>query len=271
MKKFHKLKLTTLLLSSVLAFASCSSFAADTNDAEAVKIMQAVEKHASPPDEEVKISMKLIDSNNSTSSRTATFYRKQRAENSLDDSKLIRFHTPAEMQNSAVLTLENASRSDDQWLYLPAYHTSRKIPSSNRGDRYMGTDFFYEDVSDDKIAEYNYKITGKEVINSRNCTVIEQVPTNDTVKKESAYGKKIKWVDAERNLVAKIEYYDKSGKLSKRYTAENAVQTNGFWRWQKVTMIDVQLNHKTTIDYSDRKINSGVDKNLFTVRSLERS
>jgi hypothetical protein len=252
---------------AVVSMVGLAYAAAQTDPTD---LMRRVERQSSAHDESVQISMKLINTTGSVRHRNATFYRHQRAAGSFEDMKLIRFHSPPEMAGSAVLTLENADRTDDQWLYLPAYHTSRRVPSSNRSDRYMGTDFFYEDVSDDKIEQYRYSLIGDELLDGRRFLIIEQVPIAEEVKQESAYGKKVQWVDAERYLVVRIDYYDKQGNLFKQYEARGAIQVGDHWRWSEATMTNLKLNHKTVVIYSDRKLNQGLDSGLFTVRNLER-
>lgn len=244
--------------------------AQNNSPVDPVKLMQQVERQSSPSDEVVRIAMRLVDSSGKTSQRSAWFYSKQRDPGSLESMKLIRFDKPAEMNGSAVLTVENTGRPDDQWLYLPAYHASRKVPPSSRSDRYMGTDFFYEDVSDDKIEQYQYVVSGQETISDRSYIVIEQTPVAEELKRETAYGKKVQWVDPERAIVAKIEYFDRQGALRKRFEASGPTQVAGRWRWSEVSMTDFKLKHKTYVQYSDRKIDQGLDASLFTVRSLER-
>ncbi|WP_259753665.1 outer membrane lipoprotein-sorting protein [Pseudomonas sp. GCEP-101] len=214
--------------------------------------------------------MTLQDKEGTRNTREATLYQRQRAPGIDQDMRLIRFSSPAEMDGSAVLTLENSDRPDDQWLYLPAYHTSRKIPSSNRSDRYMGTDFFYEDVSDDKVDQFEFTLAGSEQQDGRHCLVIEQVPIDETLKKESFYGKKRLWIDPERLLTLRIDFSDKSGVLVKRFTASSPQLIQGRWRLNHVEMLDMRISHRTTIDYRDRKIDQGLNPQLFSVRNLER-
>lgn len=264
--KFRTLRIFGLVMGLMSAGA-----AADTGSSvDPIVLMQQVQTQASSSDEVVKIAMQLVEANGKTSNRQATFYRKQREPNVLADMKLIRFSSPAELNGSAVLIYENKGRADDQWLYLPAYRTSRKVPSSNRSDRYMGTDFFYEDVSNDKIEQNKYVVSGQEKIAGRNYIIVEQTPQNEELKKESAYGRKLQWVDPERFIVAKIDYFDKTGRLFKRMEATGAVQVSGRWRWSEMTMSDLTDNHKTLIQYRDRKIDGGLDEGVFSVRSLER-
>lgn len=257
-----------IALAGLSVVAASFAFAESSDSIDPVDLMRRVEAHASSPDEVVSVTMRLVDSSGKISSRSAKFYQKKSTGN--EDMKLIRFNSPAEMDGSAVLTLEKATRSDDQWIYLPAYHTSRKIPASSRSDRYMGTDFYYEDVSDDKISQYEYKVLGQDEIDGHTHVVIEQVPKADEVKRDSAYGKKVQWVDPEKLLVSRIDFYNKEGELIKRYTAQMPLEVGDYWRWQKALMEDLKSDHRTEIEYSGHKIGEGLESNLFTVRNLER-
>lgn len=265
------MKLTRFSLCSLFAVCTCGVAIAQSLPAvDPVKLMQSVENQNSPSDEVVRLSMRLVDSAGKASQRSAVFYRRQKEAGSNADMKLIRFDSPPELNGSAVMTLENTERADDQWLYLPAYRTSRKIPPGNRSDRYMGTDFYYEDVSDDKISQYRYSIVGQEKIGDRKYLLVSQTAESEEVSRDSAYGRKLQWVDPERYMVARIDYFDRQGTLIKRFEASQAVQVAGRWRWNTAVMTDVRLGHKTEIHYSDRRIDQGVDAALFTVRSLER-
>ena len=238
--------------------------------ADPVKLMREVQEYASPGDESVKMQMTLMDRDGKVSQRSAAYTRKRRSAEHVASMKLIRFDAPAEMDGSGVLTLENDHEPDDQWMYLPAFHASRKIPSSNRSERYMGTEFFFEDVSEDKIELYRYTLLGYEERDGRRMAKVEQVPVDETVQRDSAYGKKVQWVDPERLLVAQVDYFDKIGKLIKRFHASGATDEAGKWRWSKSSMSDLRIGHRTDIVYSNRTIDSGVSPRTFTVRYLER-
>ncbi|WP_095147763.1 outer membrane lipoprotein-sorting protein [Pseudomonas sp. Irchel s3a18] len=256
-------KLFALLLVFFCGYSSASELSPKD-------LVLAVQRNASPADEQVEIDMLLVDKEGSSNRRTATFYQRQREPGSDQDMRLIRFSSPAEMDGSAVLTLENKGRADDQWLYLPAYHTSRKIPSSNRSDRYMGTDFFYEDVSDDKVELYDFSLISKDSLEGRDYLIVEQIPKDAQLKKETFYGKKRLWIDPERLVTGRIDFYDKAGELIKRMSSSAPQLIEKRWRMNQVEMTDFRITHKTTINYHNRKLDQGLNTQMFTVRSLER-
>ncbi|MBI5207258.1 MAG: outer membrane lipoprotein-sorting protein, partial [Candidatus Firestonebacteria bacterium] len=74
-------------------------------------------------DESVEIKMILINNEGAKWERTATFYTRRIDKD--NDKILFLFHSPADLKGSGVLTIENKQGEDDQWIYVPAYHTAR--------------------------------------------------------------------------------------------------------------------------------------------------
>jgi len=235
---------------------------------DAKEIMRRVERQNSAADEVFQLKMTLIDAGGRRHVRTATFYQKQK--NDVDDMRLIRFHSPPDLAENGVLTIENSNRDNDQWTYLPAYHTVRRIAPANRSDTYMGTDFAYEDVTDRKLDEYQFKILGKEEYKGNDCVIIESIPAAPKLKKETGYSKIISWVDPVRYVIFKEEYYDRNQKLFKTLTNTGLQKYDSKYRFQRMEMVNVQTNHHTVIEVNSRKINSGIPDKIFTVRYLKR-
>jgi hypothetical protein len=202
--------------------------------------------------------------------RTGVVYERQVAPGGLDEMRLIRFQSPADIQGSGVLTIEHPDRDSDQWLYLPAYHTTRRIASANRGDRYMGTDFLYEDIMREKIEEYAYRSAGEETLDGIPCRVIEATPAADRLASESAYARKRIWIDPARDLILRVDYTNRAGQVFKRLTVTATEKVAGKNRWRSVRMQDMERQHETTMDYAGRRIDEGVPESLFTESSLKR-
>jgi len=249
-----------LLMSQVPALAE--------TDMDAKEIMRQVELQNSAVDEVLDITMTLVDADGRERSRTATLYIKQKS--GMDDMRLIRFHTPADIAKSAVLTIENSDRDNDQWVYLPAYHTTRRIATANRSDNYMGTDFAYEDITDPRIDEYQYAIVRQEKYREIECVIIESIPTAEKLVNETAYSKTVSWIDPGKFVTLKQEFYDKKGELLKVLTNLELEQYGEKYRWQQTEMENVQTQHKTINEVTKREINTGLSDNIFTQRYLKR-
>ncbi len=73
---------------------------------------------------------------------------------------LIRFLAPRDVENTALLTWEAKDGNDDQWLYLPATRNAKRIAATGKKNRFMGTDFTYEDLRPENMAVHTYTLDG---------------------------------------------------------------------------------------------------------------
>jgi uncharacterized protein len=254
-------------ITSVLLFAAGLAAGQSVDPAE---LMRRVQRQNAAPDERVDFTMQLIDSPGQVRERTGTVYERQVAAGSLDEMRLIRFHSPPDFEGSGVLTIEHPDRDNDQWIYLPAYHTTRRIAPANRSDRYMGTDFLYEDIMRAKVEEYRHTRRGEETIDGARCQVIEAVPTAERLRRETAYSKTLYWVDPVRDVILRADYHDRNGGLFKRLTVAGIEEVSGKARWRVVRVEDFARRHVTTVQYHDRSIGSGVPERYFTEQYLKR-
>lgn len=188
-----------------------------------------------------------------------------------NEKQLVRFEEPADVKGVGLLTWEHADRDDDQWLYLPALRKVRRISSADQADSFMGTDFSFEDMRSEELAEHTYTILREETVGGRPCWVIQAVPSTDAQREESGYGRRVMWIDRERFLRIKGEYYDKKGTLLKTLeTSEYEELGGGLWRTNRLVMKNVQKNHQTELVFTVREVNTDMDAGLFTERYLKR-
>ena len=257
-----------VLVVGLLALGMAALVAAQGRD-NARETMRRVLRDSRADDEAVSVQMQLVDSTGRVRRRTATFYSKKR-KGTDDSSRLIRFHVPPDFARAGILTIEHTDRDADQWIYLPAYYASRRVPSANRGDTWMGTDFTYEDITDAKIEQYEYRTIGHERLNNVQCTIIEAIPKDRKLADESAYSKTVFWVDPEDAVALKVEHYNREGRLYKVLTNSGLRRFGKYSRWEKSEMRDVTQDHKTVLEFTDRRINRGLSDEYFEVAFLER-
>jgi hypothetical protein len=232
------------------------------------ELIRAEMENNSPQDETFGMRLRLVDAEGKEKLRTSVTFFKRKDPGEQEQMRLIRFLTPAEMKRAAVLIVENRDAENDQWIYIPAMFTTRRVPPANRADKYMGTDFCYQDVSIIPIAKHSFKDMGEETYEGQPCRLIERTPTDPKLKAESAYSRALQWIDPHA-VVLKEEFYDASGKLSRRYFARGVRRMGKYWRPSEVEMDDLASGHRTIIEYIDRRIDKGLSAKLFTTRAME--
>lgn len=233
------------------------------------EIMDRVEHINDAANEKNLLDMTLTNRRGQTRQRKMIGWSKQTSRDT--ENQLVRFEEPADVKGVGLLTWEHADRDDDQWLYLPALRKVRRISTADQADSFMGTDFSFEDMRSEKLDEHEYTLLREEEVNGRPCWVIQATPSTEKQKKESGYSKRLVWVDQERFLGVKGEYYDKKGALLKTLeTRDYQEVAPGLWRVNWLRMKNVRKNHDTLLLFTEREVNTEVKDDLFTERYLKR-
>ena len=182
---------------------------------------------------------------------------------------LLRFLAPRDVENTGLLTWEAKGGEDDQWLYLPATKKVKRIASSGKKNRFMGTDFAFEDLRPENLELNRYSLVGSEALEGQDCWVIEAVPATERQAADSGYSKRKLWVRKDNHYTVKREYHDKKGKLEKIEQSRGLVNVHGtVWRANQVEMHDVQEGTRTVVKVESRALNKGLGDALFTEASL---
>ena len=215
------------------------------------------------------ISITLVDKNGKTRNREIASYTMK--EGSTDKTVLV-FKTPRDVAGISYLSFDYPDKADgstvdsDSWIYLPAMKKVRRISGSSKDDDFQGTDFTYDDLGNRSLSKDDFAILGSEKVNGADCWILEAKAKDSKAK----VSRRVTWVDKKTYVTHKGEYYDKQNRLQKTLTCENIKQIKGYWSTQKMTMTNVQSNHKTIYEVKDLKYDEAVNTSFFTVSALER-
>jgi len=183
------------------------------------------------------------------------------------DKSLSIFDEPADVKGTTSLTWSHSTKPDEQWLYLPALKRVKRISSKNKSGPFMGSEFAFEDIGSQEVDKYTYKYLRDENLGSTPTFVTERYPTD----KNSGYTKQIAWIEQDRYLALKVEYYDRKGALLKTLTSSNYQQFLGkFWRPSTLEMVNVQSGKSTTLEFSDYQFQTGLKSRDFSKNALKK-
>jgi hypothetical protein len=213
----------------------------------------------------IESTMLLTNDKGQTKERSVRAVRKEYGDLS---KSMIRFLSPADVKGTGFLIWENADRDDDQFLYLPALKQDpRRIASSEKGSRFMGTEFTYEDLENRKVDKDDHKLLREDKLDGKQVYVVESIPKKGS---DSEYGKLISWVRPDIWIPVKIEFYDKNGALLKVLTVKKIEQIQGIWTTMDSIMDNVQDKKKTELILGKVQYNADIPDEYFTERYLKR-
>lgn len=216
--------------------------------------------------------MILVNDKGQTRERKSTTVSKLQ-KNGIDSNLLVRFLTPADIKGTAFLQIEHSEGDDDLWIYLPALKKSRRLVAGNKKDSFVGSDFSYGDILLPKVDLYQHTLLRSETIGGQECYVIESTPKDETVKRNSGYGKKITYVRKDNFLESKVDYFDVSGRpLKTQITGDHQQVESNPDRWiaKRREVENHQTGHKTIFTFDRIEFGRPVADDFFTTRTIER-
>lgn len=266
-----------------MLFVFCGNIQADENakktapEKETLSVQEIVEKtnHASyyqGKDGSAKVKMVITDSQGRERNREFTILRwDQPAPDGKDGDTYcgnqkfyVYFTRPADVNKMVFMVWKKTEGDDDRWLYMPALDLVKRIAASDKRTSFVGSNFFYEDVSGRSIDADKHEL----VETTDNYYVLKNTP-KEPGEVEFAYYKM--WIHKGSFLPVKTEYYDKDAKAYRRYTASKVEEIQGFKTVTQSMMQDLSDKSKTVMTYDEVKYNIGIPEDVFTERYLRRA
>lgn len=184
------------------------------------------------------------------------------------DKSLTIFDDPRDVKGTAFLNFSHATIPDDQWIFLPALKRVKRIASRNKSGPFMGSEYAYEDMTTFEVEKFTFNYIGDETYKNRPMFVVEQFP----VDKFSGYTMQKVWVDKERYIPYKIEFFDKKKSLLKTLEFdEYTLYLEKYWRPLRTEMFNEQNGKSTELVTHNIEFKTGLEDGDFDKNSLKRA
>lgn len=256
-----------LLLFSLIITAALPLLA----ETDARSIMEQQRQRHRVPAERTDLTMVLVDDRGRERERSLTIDSRTGS----DDLEKIRlqFHEPADIREVGLLTWEQAAdMEDDQWLYLPARRSSKRIASSGKKNSFMGTDLAYEDLRPENLDSQSYTILREEPVEDHPCWVIEAVPDTEKEAVDSGYSRRLLWVRMDNFFTVQIHYFDRRGNHIKTLLNLNLVELpEGRWRSDESVTTTTRRGSSTIMRVTNRDLSPDFPESHFEPEALRRS
>lgn len=207
------------------------------------------------------VTMSITDKQGRERVREFTILRRDVEDDLGDQQFYVFFRKPADVADTAFLVNKHPGKDDDRWLYLPALDLVRRIAASDERTSFVGSHFFYEDVSGRSPDEDTHELLEE----TEHYYVLKSSPKNKAGI-EFAYFKS--WIHKGSSISVKTEFYDEKDQVYRVYEAVKVEDIQGKSTVTQSKMTDHQRGGSTTLSYSTVQYDSDLDPKIFGERYL---
>ena len=256
------------LLTGLLALALATGLAAAAQETPGVDEIVKKAQHMAyyqGSDGRAKVSMTITDKQGRTRNKAFTILRKNADDQDREQKFLVYFHEPADERGTVFMVHKHVGKDDDRWLYLPALDLVKQIAASDERTSFVGSDFFYEDVSGRGIDEDTHEL----VETTATAYVLKNTPKNpDAVEFDSF----TMYIDKTFFIPFEIRF-EKGGnvyRIARVLEVKDITGSDGtvYKTVTKSEMVDVESGGSTRLDYGSVEYGVGLTDEIFTERYL---
>ncbi len=208
------------------------------------------------------VSMSIEDAQGRERTRRFTILRQDVDDEDNGEQRFyVHFSRPADVNGTVFMVWKHVGRDDDRWLYLPALDLVKRIAASDESTSFVGSHFFYEDVSGRSPREDAHRL----VEETDAYYVVDSIPKEpDTVE----FGRYRSYLHKETFIPVEIEYYDQAGDPYRTYRALEVETIEGYPTVTRSEMADSRMGGKTVLAYDAVDYDLGLPDDIFAERYL---
>jgi len=189
---------------------------------------------------------------------------------SLDQKLYAYFRRPPDVRNTVFLVWKKTAEDaeDDRWLYSPGLDLTSRIAAGDKRTSFVGSHFFYEDVSGRGITEDKHEL----LRTTKDYYILRNTPKDADQVEFAHYDM---YVHRTTFMPLHAYYYDKSGTKYREFHVLGMKEIQGFWTATKTQMLDLREKGKkvagTVAEYSDVRYSIELPEDIFTERYLRKA
>ncbi len=261
-----------IIILAVVSLIFTGVTAAPSQALTAREIMEKVDARDDGDNMTADTEMILIDKNDKKRIRKMKVFSKDKGRDTL---RMQFFLSPADVKDTGFLTYDyyDGARDDDQWLYLPELHKTKRIATSDKSSAFMGSDFSYADMTRRVLDEWKYKLMKEAEVKEHKVWLIEALPVSKAVEERYGYTKSVLFIRQDIFMGVRAVHWLKQGKRIKYQEMKTIEQIDGIWTATEIYMKTTKNKrtvHKTILNWRNVRFNQKIDEDFFTVRQLEK-
>jgi len=216
-------------------------------------------------DQRARASMKIIDKQGRERIRDLVLLRRNLGDGRGGQKYYVYFNKPSDIKKMVFMAWKHAGQDDDRWLYLPALDLVKRIAASDERTSFVGSHYFYEDVSGRDLDEDDHQLISEDASHY----IILSKPKNPAAVEFSSYQV---LVEKSTFLPMSIDYYKNDNPVAyRRYETLVTEVIDGYATVTKSKMENIQSGGHTIVEYSEIKYAQGIPEKIFSERYLRKA
>jgi uncharacterized protein YxjI len=211
-------------------------------------------------DGRARATMTITDAKGRERVKEFTILRRDVGEGEGDQRFYVFFHAPADERGTTLMVWKHLDKDDDRWLYLPALDVQKRIAATDKRTSFVGSHFFYEDVSGRRLADDDHELL--EVTDTY--YVLKNTPKDPGTVEFDSY---TMWIHKASMIPVEVKY-EKGGEVYRVAKTLGVKDVQGYKTVTRSQMTDLRTGGTTTMDYSSVEYDVGLTDDLFTERYL---
>lgn len=209
---------------------------------------------------------KMINAKGRERNRTALMLHAQQDHK---DAIAIFFTAPARIEETAFLSYDHEGDVEDEnWLYMPATQRVRRLPTSDRGDYFLGTDLTYGDIKDDfKFKAEDWAFSGGA--SDGEFLALQGKVKSAAIGKDMGYSAFSAKIDPASWFPVEVVYFDPEGEKLKTVRVPEVEKIGGAWTAMRFDVEQHQSGHKTQVHFEDMRYIPTLDPAVFDPEGLQ--
>ena len=204
--------------------------------------------------------MLITDSRGQQQQRVFTLLRRD-IEDGGDQDFLVVFSRPADVRGTALLVNKKTTRDDDRWLYLPALDLEKRISAGDKRTSFVGSDFFYEDISG-----RNPALDWHDLVSEGADEIVIRCEPKEPGSVEFAYSHAV--IHPDTFLPIRAEYFDAEGSLIRKIETLEVADVQGHPTVLRSQVSDLRSGSSTVLEMRNPQYNIGLDDQAFGTGAL---
>jgi outer membrane lipoprotein-sorting protein len=209
-----------------------------------------------------EVTMNIQDAQGRTRKREFVILRKD-GQDGGDQKFYVYFKKPSDVRKMVFMVHKHTDKDDDRWMYLPALSLVKRIAASDKRTSFVGSDFYYEDVSGRGVDEDTHEL----LETTDDAFILNNTPKDPSSVEFTSYTIRI---DRKTYLPVKAEYMGKDNRPYRIVEALEVKDFQGFPTVVKSRVRDLSTGSETVSEFKKVKYDIGLKDDIFTERYLRK-